>query len=68
MPNALNPYWVSGFIAGDGCFNVGVRATGALYYTMNVAQHIRDLDMMRMLVTFFGCGAVYPRALLNRCD
>ena len=69
LPDTLNPHWVSGFIAGDGCFNVGIRSsTGRLFYTLNVAQHIRDLALMNMLVTFFGCGKVYSRPLLNRCD
>lgn len=69
LPQTLSPYWVSGFVAGDGCFNVGIRASnGKLYYTLNVAQHIRDLALMNLLVLFFGCGKVYARPLINRCD
>lgn len=25
LPSTLDPYWVSGFIAGDGWFVVGIR-------------------------------------------
>lgn len=69
LPSALNPFRVSGFIAGDGSFVLGVRSsTSKLYYSLSVAQHIRDLDLMTMLINFFGGGSVYSRPRLNRCD
>lgn len=55
-------------MAGDGGFNVGIRGTGRLFYSLSIAQHIRDLELMYKFIDFFGCGSVHSRATLNRCD
>lgn len=68
LPKILNPYWVSGFVAGDGGFNVGIRSTGQIFYSLSISQHIRDLELMYKFIDFFGCGSVYPRPTINRCD
>jgi len=68
LPSVLNPYWVSGFVAGDGGFNAGIRSNGNLFYSLSIAQHIRDLELMSMFISFFGCGNVYPRPNIGRCD
>lgn len=40
FPNLLNPYWVSGFTAGDGGFSIGIRPiTGQIYFRFHIAQH-----------------------------
>jgi hypothetical protein len=65
----LNPNWISGFFAGEGSFTVGIRKDNKnLYYNLNLAQHIRDLNLIFLIQKFFGCGSVYFRPNLNRCD
>ena len=69
LPHTLNPYWVSGFTAGDGGFSIGIRAiTGQIYFRFHIAQHSRDILLMNLLITFFKCGKVHLRSNLNRCD
>ncbi len=69
LPKDLNPYWVSGFTAGDGGFSIGIRkSTQQIYFRFHIAQHSRDIDLMNLLIKFFGCGNVNIRSNLNRCD
>jgi len=69
LPNNLNPYWVSGFTAGDGGFSVGIRKkTGQIYFRFHIAQHLRDSLLMNLFITFFNCGKVNIRSNKNRCD
>lgn len=58
-----DPEWLAGFITGEGCFLVdtykaktkwGVGVT----LRFKVAQHNRDLELLRSLVTYFDCGSV----------
>jgi len=51
LPNFLNPYWVSGFTAGDGGFSIGIRLiTGQIYFRFHIAQHSRDILLMNLLI------------------
>jgi hypothetical protein len=68
LPLNLNPFWISGFVAGDGSFNLGIRNTGQIYFNFNIAQHIRDLALMNLIFNYLGCGSVYARPDSNRCD
>ena len=67
-PSVPNVYikdaeWLAGFITGEGCFlvvtykantNVGVGVS----LRFKIAQHNRDLDLLRYLVAYFDCGSV----------
>lgn len=67
LPTNLNAHWVSGFTAGDGGFSIGIRSnTGQIYFRFHIAQHIRDVLLMNLLISFFGCGKVSTRD--SRCD
>jgi hypothetical protein len=69
LPDLLNPYWVSGFVAGDGGFSIGIRAiTGQIYFRFHIAQHSRDILLMNLFINFFNCGKVHIRSNINRCD
>lgn len=69
LPDNLNPYWVSGFTAGDGGFSVGIRPeTGQIYFRFHIAQHSRDNLLMSLFIKFFGCGNVTTRKNYNRND
>ena len=69
LPTNLNPEWVSGFVAGDGGFSIGIRKpTGQIYFRFHIAQHSRDQQLMQMFISFFDCGKLSIRTSIKRCD
>lgn len=69
LPDNLNPYWVSGFSAGDGGFSLGIRlSNNKVYFRFHIAQHNRDLALLELFIKFFNCGVVYNRPTSGRCD
>ena len=62
-PLCLDPNWVSGFIAAEGCFYVYLsesknRVGYSTSVMFSVCQHIRDLELIESFMTFFNCGQV----------
>ena len=76
LPDNLNPQWVSGFVAGDGGFSIYVRPAKdyvlleKVYCRFHIAQHIKDLELLKLFIKFFDCGVVALRSNLAtpRCD
>lgn len=76
LPDNLNPQWVSGFVAGDGGFSIYIRQAKGYTLTENVfcifhiAQHVKDLELMKLFIKFFDCGSVNVRSntATPRCD
>lgn len=76
LPDNLNPQWVSGFVAGDGGFSIYVRAakdyilSEKVYCRFHIAQHVKDLELMKLFIKFFNCGSVNVRSNIAtpRCD
>ncbi len=75
LPLNLNPYWVSGFVSGDGGFSIIIRPSKSYILKQQVscrfhiAQHIRDIELMDLFSKFFNCGTVYVRTNSSeRCD
>ena len=62
----FHPAWVTGFIDGEGTFFVDLLKNKTMALNIQVqlqfsiTQHIRDADLMRSLVDFFGAGIVVP--------
>lgn len=62
-----DPQWLTGFTSGDGCFLVRIiksssQRTGfqvSLMFT--ISQHSRDEQLMKSLISYFGCGHYVPR-------
>ena len=60
----LNPFWVVGFVDGEGCFYVGVSRNRIMktgYQVLpefRIVQHERDIQVLYALKKFFGCGVV----------
>lgn len=60
----INPYWIVGFIDGEGCFHVSIsqnKSTKLGYQVtleFSITQHVRDRELMETLVKFFECGYV----------
>ncbi len=60
----INPYWISGFVSAEGCFDVRISSTNSkLGYRMQlrfiISQHSRDLMLMQKIVKYFGSGKIY---------
>lgn len=76
LPENFNPQWVSGFVAGDGGFSIYVRQAKdyklleKVYCRFHIAQHNKDLELMKLFIKFFNCGTVSERSNVTtqRCD
>ena len=57
-----DPYWMSGFVSGEGNFSLIIRANNeykAGYRTdivFEVSQHLRDKLLLQKFIPFFNCG------------
>lgn len=61
--NSINPYWLAGFTAGDGCFSVSVIKSKAIlgetgWLRFILTQHYRDETLLRVIATYLGCGKI----------
>ena len=58
----INPFWLTGFVNGEGCFNVGIFKSGtsrlgeATKLSFIITQSARDEDLMKNLIEYFKCG------------
>jgi hypothetical protein len=76
LPDNLNPQWVSGFVAGDGGFSIYIRPakinslSQVVSCRFHIAQHSKDLELMKLFIKFFDCGSVVSRSNIKtpRCD
>ncbi len=76
LPDILNPQWVSGFVAGDGGFSIYIKPAKdyvlleKVYCRFHIAQHSKDIELMKLFIKFFDCGVVNLRSNLStpRCD
>lgn len=67
LPDKLDPYWVSGFVAGDGGFSLYVNNAlngikERLSYRFYITQQSKDLDVINLFIKFFNCGFVNIRS------
>ena len=53
----IHPYWVAGFVDGDGCFYISLtnNSTG-VGLVFKITQHIRDTDLLKQFINYFNCG------------
>jgi hypothetical protein len=67
----LNPEWVAGFAADEGCFFVNIfkspthKLKQGVQLEFNITQHNRDELLMKSFIEFFGCG--YIQKSNNAC-
>jgi len=70
----LNPEWVAGFAAAEGCFFVNIfkspthKLKEGVQLEFNITQHNRDELLMKSIIEFFGCGNIqrYNNACVYR--
>ena len=61
----LNPWWIVGFVDGEGCFSVSTfrnSTTKSGYQTLYefvVTQGEKSRSAMEAIKNFFGCGGIY---------
>jgi LAGLIDADG endonuclease len=64
-PQVPDPHWLSGFTAGEGCFNINVvkNSSTKTGYLVNLrfqlSQHLRDENLLKSFIDYFGCGRYY---------
>ena len=64
LPVKLDAEWITGFVDGEGCFHVGInphadmRSGYQVLPEFTVVQHERDVELLRALQVYFGCGVV----------
>ena len=62
-----DPHWLSGFVAAEGCFFVGINKSSTIKVKYNVqlefqiTQHIRDKCLLNSFVEYLNCGKAYDR-------
>jgi len=44
LPDQLSPYWITGFITGEGCFTIS-KSTSQFRARLVITQHSRDLQL-----------------------
>jgi len=74
LPSKLSPHWVSGFVAGDGGFQLGIQSDNRYVlserakFQFYITQHVQEAELFRLFEGFFECGTVYIRSNSSRCD
>lgn len=67
----LDPHWISGFVAGDGTFDIKITKRKINYQVelrFRVTQHIRDAALLGLIAKYLECGKVYVRSTNLACD
>lgn len=67
----IDPNWISGFVAGDGSFDIKINKRKSKYQVelrFRITQHIRDAHILKFIAEYFGCGKVYIRSTGLACD
>jgi hypothetical protein len=69
----VDPWWVVGFVDGEGCFSVSIHRNSLATPTngwqiqpsFHVSQHMDAAHSLEALKVFFGCGAIRRKAPAN---
>lgn len=70
----IDPYWMAGLTAGEGCFSIRITKSSTLktglqvQLRFNITQHSIDKIFMNSLINFWGCGKVFLRFRENKVD
>jgi len=68
LPEVINPYWMSGFVAAEGSFYLLLRDSGQFTNNFIITQDHRDLELFEKFNKIFNCGKTYHRPKSTRCD
>jgi hypothetical protein len=60
--NIIDPNWISGFVAGEGNFDVGIKEKIGnkigyeVYIRFRITQHEKDINLMKLIIKHLGTG------------
>ena len=62
--NIPDPFWISGFISGEGNFDVLIvnstnKIKKRVQLRLRIVQHERDLKLMESIIKYLGSGKIY---------
>lgn len=63
----LNPYWISGFVSGDGHFSFKIDNNNRVRFFFIITQNIRDIELLNHFINYFNCGFTYINKKDNCC-
>ena len=61
----IDPNWIAGFTAAEGCFQVSIfkspesKTGSSVKLVFTIGQHSRNEKLMQSLIEYFNCGQVY---------
>src|SRR5581483_9649083 len=61
----LNPWWIVGFVDGEGCFSISIfknktsKSGFQVFPEFVVTQGAKSLSALQELQIFFNCGKIY---------
>lgn len=56
-----HPMWISGFVTGEGCFNISIDGN---YFIASFYITQKDFHLLTTIRDYLGCGNVYLKRLL----
>jgi hypothetical protein len=73
-PGGIGPYYISGFVDGEGCFSVTIQRSGNVRLGIqvipefHVSQHQSRTEVLEEIKRVFGCGYIKPNDPSNPKD
>jgi len=63
-PKTIDPDWLAGFSSGESNFSVSIKNVqakvgGYVELIFQLSQNSRDLELLKSILDFFGCGYLY---------
>jgi hypothetical protein len=62
LPKNFDPYWLAGFVSGEGCFMVKCMKSRShksgvqVILRFQITQHVRDVELIKSLVPYLNSG------------
>jgi hypothetical protein len=63
--NIPDPYWLAGFVSGEGCFDINLKRSKThkighqVILRISIKQHERDKDLMELITKYLNSGKIY---------
>lgn len=63
--NIPDPHWISGFVSGDGSFDINItkdptaKQNYRVQLRFRITQHSRDIELMNTLTNYLNTGSIY---------